>query len=86
MAGVIGWLVGNWGTLVQVALTLLSAGSLVTGLTPTPKDDEFVGKARKVLGRVASVTTFADASGTFKLPGQSAAPAEAPLLFKRPKL
>lgn len=82
MMTLVSWFAGNWGTIVQILGGLLGVGSLVTGLTPSPKDDEFLGKARKFVGKVASVTTFADAPGTFKAPGQSAASAEAPLIIR----
>lgn len=82
MTTLFAWFVSNWATIAQIAGGLLGVGSLVTGLTPSPKDDEFIGKARKIVGKVVSLTTFADAPGTFKLPGQSASPAEAPLIVR----
>ena len=79
---IVSWVAGNWGTIVQILGGLLGVGTLVTGLTPSPKDDALLGKARKFVGKVASVTTFADAPGTFKVPGQSASSAEAPLIIR----
>lgn len=77
----IGWIVANWGTLVEVLVTLVTAGTLITGLTPSPEDDKVMSKIRNFVGRFASITTYADAPGTFKLPCQDACSVEPPLVI-----
>lgn len=49
MASVVQWIVANWATLVGILTGLLSLASLVTALTPTPKDDEVVRKVMAFL-------------------------------------
>ena len=49
---------------VKAAGLLLSAASLITGLTPTPKDDSVV---HWLIGLLSFVTP-ADQASTFKLP------------------
>ena len=38
-----------------VLLALHALASAITALTPTPKDDEFVGKAYKIIEKIALV-------------------------------
>lgn len=75
------WFIAHWGTLLEIANAVGILATLVTGLTPSPKDDSVVSKGRKLLGRLG-VATFADAPGSLKLPLASA---EASPILVRPK-
>ena len=58
------WLIENYQTLLTIVGLLISATSLITGLTPTPKDDAILAKIIKAL----SIVTSKDEPGTFKRP------------------
>lgn len=47
------WLVENWGNILTALSAVIAAAAAVTALTPTPKDDTIVRKARKVLDVLA---------------------------------
>lgn len=74
MAQVIQWVVANWGLLAGLITGLLAVASIVTALTPTPKDDEVVRKIAAFL----SFLQPRNSAGTLKLPGASPAPPVAP--------
>lgn len=40
---------------VEILLAIHAAASMITALTPTPKDDDFLGKAYKVIETMALV-------------------------------
>jgi len=40
---------------IEVALAIHAAASVICALTPTPKDDKFLGKAYKVIETLALV-------------------------------
>lgn len=64
MEAVIAWFIANSGVLTAILGALLTLASLITGLTSTPKDDEWVRK-------IASFLSFlqpSDAEGTVKPP------------------
>lgn len=44
-----GWLTANWADLVQLALAILGAFSLVAKLTPTQTDDKFLAKLYSIV-------------------------------------
>lgn len=67
VAEIVGWLVANVGTLLTIAGAVVGVASMVTALTPSPKDDLFVSKVKGYLDRL-SVLTHKDAAGTVKLP------------------
>lgn len=58
------WIIQNSDTLVSIIFGVLSVASLITGLTPTPKDDQFVRK----LINFFSFLKPKDSDGTFKRP------------------
>lgn len=60
----IGFLRDHYGELLTALGALLSLASVITGLTPSPKDDEVV---RKIIAFLSFLTPR-DASGTFKPP------------------
>lgn len=66
------WVFNNWHVIVAILGGVLTLATLITGLTPTPKDDAVVAKIRDVLGRLG-VLRYSDAPvpGSIKLPGQS---------------
>ncbi len=66
-----GWLLSNWDSIVTVCTAVVTAASVVTRLTPTPKDDEAVAAVRRFLGRV-SLLDHKDAPNTVKMPGKKA--------------
>lgn len=39
----------NASVIIEAALAMIAAASAITALTPTPRDDEFTGKAYKIL-------------------------------------
>lgn len=66
---ILSWIVNHWVEISEAAGLLLAFATLITGLTPSPKDDAFVAKIRGYLSRW-SVVTHKNAEGTFKLPGK----------------
>ncbi len=65
----LGWLLQNWDSIVVVSTAVMTAASVVTRLTPTPRDDEAVAAVRRFLGRL-SILDHADAPHTLKPPGR----------------
>ncbi|OQW34865.1 MAG: hypothetical protein A4E20_01425 [Nitrospira sp. SG-bin2] len=61
-------------TIFGVAFGIMAVAQIIVNLTPTPKDDEFVGKAYKWLERVAGIWSYK----AKMLPGES-------LVEKQPK-
>jgi len=61
---VISWLFSHWLEITEAVGLLFTAASIVTGLTPTPKDDEWLKKAAAFV----SFVTSKDLPGTFKAP------------------
>ena len=43
------WIVEHWAEIVQLILAIIGAASIVVKLTPTPKDDEILGKIKKFI-------------------------------------
>lgn len=58
------WLTEHWDTLIAIVTAALALASLITRLTPTPKDDEFV---RRLVGFLSFLRP-ADNDDFFKLP------------------
>lgn len=58
------WITENWDTLVAIVTAGLALASLITRLTPTPKDDEFV---RRLVGFLSFLRP-ADSDEVFKAP------------------
>lgn len=73
------WIVDNLALIGQIAAAVLALASVITALTPTPKDDSVVAWIQALLGRLG-VLTHRDAPGTLKAPLRSAA---APILHER---
>jgi len=69
---VISWITSNWGSIVAVVSGLVTVASVVTALTPTPKDDAALAWIRKILDFL-SVLKPKTASGTLKVPLTSTA-------------
>jgi hypothetical protein len=81
MTEVFSWIVSNWGTIGAIVFGALSLASLVTALTPTPADDEFV---RKLMGWLSFLQPR-DSAGSVKAPlTKPAGPAEDPIVTARP--
>jgi hypothetical protein len=81
MADLFTFVVSNWDTILALLGALLTLASLVTALTPSPKDDEVV---RKLLA-FFSFLQPKDSAGTVKAPMRAPAPrVQAPLIEKRP--
>ena len=49
----INYIIENKEQLFGIATTIIAAASAIAALTPTPKDDTFVGKAYKVINWLA---------------------------------
>jgi hypothetical protein len=47
------WLSEHGGQLVDALTTIISGASLLAALTPTPKDDTFLGKLYKLIDWLA---------------------------------
>lgn len=47
------WLVANYEVLIGACLAIIGGFSIIAKLTPTPKDDEILGKIVKVLDFLA---------------------------------
>lgn len=45
----IAWLQQNWEKILEIIGAVVTAATLITALTPTPKDDTFLAKVKKVL-------------------------------------
>ena len=43
------WIKAQWDTFVQLVGYLVGAATIIVGLTKSSKDDEFLGKLKKVL-------------------------------------
>lgn len=43
------WITDHWTELLQAIAYLIAAASVITALTPTPKDNQLLAKIRKVL-------------------------------------
>ncbi|MCP4239426.1 MAG: hypothetical protein GY772_02585 [bacterium] len=66
------WLLENWTAVVAAALTV---ATIITRLTPTPRDDAALATVRGLLGRL-SVLEHRDTGRVAKLPGAKPAPGE----------
>ena len=66
----INWVLAHWVQLGEAVLALLTAASIITGLTPTPKDDEALAWFRQLLRRIGFLRS-SDEPGTLKLPLRS---------------
>lgn len=64
------YLLANYDTILAALGALLTAASLITRLTPTPKDDEVV---RKILSFLSFLQPKG-AEGLLKVPGTAARP------------
>lgn len=51
----VAWVIQNWELVFGVILGAHGLASAIVALTPTPKDDEIVGKVYKVIEKVALV-------------------------------
>ena len=60
------WLLQNWESVLAATL---AAASIITRVTPTPKDDALLAKALHLLGRL-SLLEHRDSEKTVKLPGK----------------
>lgn len=68
MAEILAFLVANKAVIVGIASGVLGLATLITGLTPSPKDDAVVAKIRDFLARFG-FAQYSDAPGSLKLPG-----------------
>ena len=58
------WILEHWSEVLQIIGSFVAAATIITGLTPTPKDDEWLKKIVSAL----SFVTSKDKEGTFKVP------------------
>ena len=68
------WLIDNWE---MVLASAIATATIVTRVTPTPRDDALLAKLIHVLGRL-SLLEHADSGRLVKLPGKAAAPPKVP--------
>ena len=45
----VNWLVENWEKILEAIGAVVTAATFITAITPTPKDDTFLAKVKKVL-------------------------------------
>lgn len=45
----IAWLQEHWHDVLEIIGAVVTAATLITAITPTPKDDTFLAKVKKVL-------------------------------------
>ncbi|MCH2221951.1 MAG: hypothetical protein MK097_16755 [Dechloromonas sp.] len=67
------WLVDHWGELLAGAGAILAAASLITRLTPTPKDDAAVSRLQNLLARI-SMLNPPRRDRRLKMPGKAPEP------------
>ncbi len=65
---IVAWVLAHKEILVGALVALLTLASLVTALTPSPKDDAVVAKIRSWVARLG-FAQFEDSPGTAKWPG-----------------
>jgi len=63
------WLLNNWEMVLGSAL---AAASLITRVTPTPRDDALLASLLNILGRL-SLLEHTDSGRLLKLPGKPTA-------------
>ncbi|MHA5540351.1 hypothetical protein ACVSNP_23530 [Pseudomonas aeruginosa] len=51
------WIIENWDGVLGVIVASHALALAIVNLTPTPKDDEIVGKVYKVIEALAGVLT-----------------------------
>lgn len=64
------WFIEHLDEIGAALASLLALASVITGLTPTPKDDDVLRKIREVLHRIG-ILRHSDEPGTIKPPGAS---------------
>ncbi|CAO3447816.1 Phage protein [Azospirillum argentinense] len=47
------WLIENIGTIFTIASSVVGTAAVIAAVTPTPKDDEWVARVRKLLDLLA---------------------------------
>lgn len=65
---IIGWVMANWAVILEVVGVVFTLGTLITGLTKTPKDDKVWSSVREWVGRILSFVPFKDSEGSLKVP------------------
>jgi len=68
------WLLNNWEMVLGSAL---AAASIITRVTPTPRDDALLASLLNILGRL-SLLEHSDSGRSLKLPGKRTAVAPTP--------
>ena len=70
MEKIINWFTaGGFESILLMLGALILFGSILSGLTKTPKDDAFFNRVKEILNRFG-LLRFKDEPGTFKMPGQ----------------
>lgn len=50
---IVSWVMENFGALIGILTALVAAASAIAAVTPTPRDDEIVGKLYKIIDALA---------------------------------
>jgi len=66
------WLLEHWASILELVALFMALASAITRLTPTPKDDEWLDKLRRLLGRASLLEHNDNAVQTVKPPGPEA--------------
>lgn len=48
---IIDWLLNNWSNILEIVAYIISAATIIVKLTPTLKDDAFLKKVIKFIGK-----------------------------------
>jgi len=72
------WLLENWTAILELVGLFMVLASAVTRLTPTPTDDEWLDKLRRLLGRASLLEHNDNVVRAVKPPGREAGSAPPP--------
>ena len=50
---IIQYITTNYVEIIEVTLTVIGAAAAIAALTPTPKDDDIIGKAQGIIKKIA---------------------------------
>lgn len=57
IAGIIGWITGNWDDLLKLILQIIGIASVIVRFTPTLKDDDVLKGVVRFLGKYVALNT-----------------------------
>ena len=51
MVELIGWISANWTEIANIIVYVIAIASIIVKITPTPKDDIFLGKIKQFISQ-----------------------------------